>query len=326
LIFLLADMVFPEKIRQHERPAIGETTALDELVRLCLQDNRQAWEEFFRRYIPLIKKAITGTLKDQYDAEAIRDAVFEQIFMDLVKKRLLAECRDLHGLSQWLATVSENRTIDWLRAKKRLKRLPEKAYNEGAISLFKVLDAESGMTLLDILEAPQESDSDLTLEAEKALDTLGSLSNWEQQWLLRLSVASQCPLSPDEWQSLYAGSGCDQERFAEFHTALEKDLAAKEKKKRESATRTETLWHQIYRLETKLLECDENEREPLEKKIAQLRKIRGNHLHVVNRFIRPQYNLIAVILGIGEEKVKQISGLLARARKALAKRIEAAGY
>jgi len=243
-------MKFSEKLRQPERPTIGEATALDELVRLCLQDNRQAWEEFFRRYIPLIKKAITGKVKGQYDAETCRDTIFKQIAIGLVQNRLLEECRDLNGFSQWLVKISENCAISWLRAKGRLKRLPENAYTEGAISLSEPLDSESGVTLLDILEVSQEKDSELIPEAEKVLDSLESLSNWTQKWLLRLSVAGQYPLTYDEWKSLYTGSGCDKETFAELRAAIEQDLAAKEKKKQESATRSEILWHQVYRLDS----------------------------------------------------------------------------
>ena len=51
-----------EEIRQGTNNSDLRKISDQQLVRLCLENNRPAWEEFFRRFIPTIKKAIKEKL------------------------------------------------------------------------------------------------------------------------------------------------------------------------------------------------------------------------------------------------------------------------
>ena len=313
-------MAFSEKIPQHKILCKIREVSLDELLNRCIQGDRSAWEEFFHRYIPLIKKAINQKIKGQAETESIKEDIFEQIVTDLCRDKLLEECGDRKGFHQWIAKVSANRTISWLRAKDRLKRLPEKAYNENAVPLSTPLASGSSATLIDVLLSPQKSTPALAREAESALETLENLSNWKQKWIFRLCIAGQCPLMEDEKDVLYSQCEHDYETFTSLCADIEKDLDSKDNEKQQAAGRAEILWYQIRRLEARLLECTEEQQDALRKEIATLGKRRERHLHTANRLIQPRHSLIARILGIGEDKADQISGLLARAREALIKK------
>lgn len=99
-----------------------------QLVRLCLKNTRPAWEEFFRRFIPVIKNAIKNKLKergrrDLSDDQDVVANIYEKIVVKLYKHAALKKCKKPSGIRQWLKTVAANQTLDWLKEKSRKKRL-----------------------------------------------------------------------------------------------------------------------------------------------------------------------------------------------------------
>ena len=71
-----------------------------ELVRSCIESNRPAWEEFFRRFIPYIKKGIQGVLVVyglQNDQDILWD-IHEKIAVKLIKNGILSQCSNPSGI------------------------------------------------------------------------------------------------------------------------------------------------------------------------------------------------------------------------------------
>ncbi len=107
-----------------------------QLIEGCLEgngkENRPAWNEFFRRFIPYIKEGIREQLKSCrrldlcYNQEVLLD-IHEKIVVKLYSRRVLRQCTNPSGIRSWLKTVAHNQTIDWLIEQGRKKRLPPKA-------------------------------------------------------------------------------------------------------------------------------------------------------------------------------------------------------
>ena len=78
-----------------------------DLVRLCIENQREAWNEFFRRYIPDIKSAIKGRLRRYgydnmtHNQDIIWD-IHEKIVIKLIKKNNLNQCDNPIGIRFWL--------------------------------------------------------------------------------------------------------------------------------------------------------------------------------------------------------------------------------
>lgn len=96
------------------------------MIRRCLRADRNAWDEFFRRYSRLIYSAIYGIL-DTYGRSRQTDFV-DEIFQDLIVALIKDNCRRLRSfkalngcsLASWLRQVTIHFTISSLR-----KSLPE---------------------------------------------------------------------------------------------------------------------------------------------------------------------------------------------------------
>lgn len=96
---------------------------IEEIVERCLRHDQQAWSEFLRRYIPLIKRSIKTTLRrsgfPEYEDIDVIDEIWIRIFEKLYKDNKLELCVNLAGIDAWLITISMNQTYDWLKNKTR---------------------------------------------------------------------------------------------------------------------------------------------------------------------------------------------------------------
>jgi RNA polymerase sigma factor (sigma-70 family) len=123
-----------------------------ELIARCVTGrDDDAWELFVRRYSRLIWSSIHKTFRfssflySQEDVEDVYSSVFLSLLdNDYVKLRMF-ESRNACTLSTWLAVVTVNRTIDYLRKQK----LSSKTRDEDSSPLEDFVDRrESVETLL----------------------------------------------------------------------------------------------------------------------------------------------------------------------------------
>jgi len=150
-----------------------------ELIKLCIQKNILAWNEFVTRYSGLVYWAIKNKLKKWdylYHPEDIEE-IHQNVFFALWGKNKLEQLKDHSKIASWLVIISGNEAIDYLRYQKA--QTPPKA-----ISLFEnIMQKDKTLTIADTLSAKEPSPSSLAEinEIEKILeDTINGLSAKER--------------------------------------------------------------------------------------------------------------------------------------------------
>jgi len=88
-----------------------------ELIRRCVQKDRSAWDEFTRRYYPLVKRAALYRLHNNgipFSKHDIDD-IAQDVFTHLIEKDLLNTVQDTRRIDYWIAMISANRAINFCR-------------------------------------------------------------------------------------------------------------------------------------------------------------------------------------------------------------------
>jgi DNA-directed RNA polymerase specialized sigma24 family protein len=169
-----------------------------ELVRFCIENNRLAWEEFFRRFIPEIKQAIRKRLKSCgrenlcHDQEVLW-SIHEKIVVKLYSQGILRQCTNPAGIRFWLRAVVHNQTTDWLIEQGRKKRLPQRQSEDSLLSLSDQLKGNPDLTISDTIADDQQSTDELQTYLERSLDQLGEIKNDKKLWVLRLTQLHDLP-------------------------------------------------------------------------------------------------------------------------------------
>lgn len=311
-----------------ELPSIQRLTDA-EIVARCLENERAAWNEFFRRFIPIIKNAIKKTLYNAGHVELCRDPdviwnIHQEVDIKLFKDGKLRQCSDPSGIKFWLREIATNQTIDWLRQQNRTKNLPEKQIRESMLSLSSPLKDNTDLTLGDTLSDDIGTNEDMHETLEEALFSMKEIKNEQAYWVIRLSIIAHMPFTEEEIRELAAFTG---HRLADIKSRLDAMMTEVDKKterKIKASARAVILWHEIRRLEARLY--DERKVsgvstnvDDLIIKIQQKMKQREDLLKQGQALCRPSNKEIAEIIGLREDKVEQVSVILLRARQMLQK-------
>jgi DNA-directed RNA polymerase specialized sigma24 family protein len=302
-----------------------------ELVACCLKNNRPAWEEFFKRYIPLIKQAIKGKLRESGyvnlsdDHDLVWD-IHEKIVVKLYGRGLLRQCVNPEGIRAWLMTVAQNQTIEWLVWQGREKRLPQKQEEKLMAYLSDLIKGASGLTLEDTIADESGGEGNLGKYAEGALEELSNIGHDKKMWVLRLSILDHLPLSSEEIIDLSCFSGFPEDEVKSRVTIMMQQIEAKEVERIEASGRSVILWHQIRRMEAQFLErdscsTDQSDTDSLLRELQKKMKIREQLLKDGRRLCRPANRDIAEMIGLSEDQAEQVSVYLKRARKMLMDRM-----
>ncbi|MCF7870335.1 MAG: sigma-70 family RNA polymerase sigma factor [Candidatus Omnitrophica bacterium] len=89
------------------------------LVNLCLRKDKKAWKIFLKKYGKIIYWAIRKRIKkitSDYQQNEIED-IFQEVFLALFEGNKLNQLKDVKFLPGWLAMISSNKTIDYMRKK-----------------------------------------------------------------------------------------------------------------------------------------------------------------------------------------------------------------
>jgi DNA-directed RNA polymerase specialized sigma24 family protein len=299
------------------------------LVQLCLENNRPAWEEFFRRFIPTIKSAIrkklelSGRKHSCHDEDIIWN-IHEKIVVKLYSKGILRQYTNPSGLRSWLKTMARNQTRDWIMEQGRKKRLPKVQSEDSTVSMFSPVRGRSVLTLEGILTKESESDNVLTDKLENILRKIHETNFLEDEkklWILRLSIVDHLPLSQEDIEKLSEYSGISKTELIKRLDKIMSKVETKEEKRLEALGKAVLLWHEIRRLEHRV---NESVKDPSKEKLEEIEKIkrkieekREALLKRGCRVSRPSNRDIAELVRLSENKVNQVSNLLIRIRNAL---------
>ena len=298
----------------------------EELVRRCLDNDRAAWNEFFRRFIPDIKWAIKRTLISSRHPQLFQDVdvlwdIHEEIVINLYSRGRLRQCSDPKGVRSWLREVASNQTIDWLRKRDSKKRMPELVEERNLLSLSTPLTENANITLGDTVSANPEPDNELREYIENAILQMKHIPNEKAFWVLRLSIILYLPLSTEEIEKLARFSGCSAVELDRLVGKMVKRVEVKEEKRSTAAGQAVLIWHEIRRMESLLFEkstcssgLDEDEVDEIRRRIKKRTKHREALLKKAQKLCRPSNREMAMLVGLPEEKIDQISNMLARAR------------
>ena len=98
-----------------------ENLPSDSLVEECIRGRQAAWNEFLRRFGPLILGTIIRKLASIGHADAKTDAddIFQNVFKNLIEHNCRALCsiRNRNRIESWLCATAVHKTIDFARRK-----------------------------------------------------------------------------------------------------------------------------------------------------------------------------------------------------------------
>jgi RNA polymerase sigma-70 factor, ECF subfamily len=138
------------------------------LLQRCLDGESSAWEEFLRRYRPLIERAVRFTfLRCVY---RIPHADVENVVQDLLARLYEQDCRRLRSfqgrcpLAAWLKSLAVRMTLNTIRDEKRRGR-----FGGGEIEDLALQPAD------DDGDGPAPEDREEIRRLDVVLDSLGAL-------------------------------------------------------------------------------------------------------------------------------------------------------
>ncbi len=304
----------------------------ESLIKKCLDNDKAAWEEFFRRFIPDIIKGIRRGLRQGGRGDLCRDNdviwdIHKRIVKKLYSERKISQNLDPTRLRPWLFSVGVNHARDWLKRSRQTKRLPEADAERSRRSMSEPLPGKQNLTLEDTIPQPEHTNEQLTRYLAHVIDKFKDIENEKLYWTLRLTILAYFPLSDSELKRLSDYAGQSLEILNKQISIINRKLEEKEKKKIHSLARAVVLWHEIRHLEAELCEkikgcsCPENEVEieRLVQKIEKKERRRELYLKQEQVINKPSNADIGKILGLPEDKVGQISRIVSEARKLLKK-------
>jgi len=313
-------------------PSLIENLSDSHLISRCQENDRLAWEEFFRRHIPLIKTIIKRKLLSYgYDPDrGTHDAVWdihEKIVVKLYSRGVLSQCVDSAGFYSWLKTIVQNQVTDWVKEQNRNKRLPQTQSEEFMLYFSAPLQDGKSAVLQDFIEDKNESFEHLAEQLENILEKMAEIEDPKKMWILRLSLIALLPLSHDDLLNFSEYLKISPEELRQQIDKLQENVESKRKKQIETMGRAVVLWHDIKRLQHRMSNLEkslqQNEKiTALRIKIEEKSKRRKELLKTGTRFVRPTNKDIAELVGIPEDKAEQISTFISRARKSLSSSLE----
>ena len=321
-----------------------------ELVRLCQANTRpaagggggadgggrDAWDEFFRRFMKTIEYAIRGVLSlaggkgFANDKEAVWD-IHERVVVKLYRDGILSKCVNPDGVGYWLAEVSRNQARDWIREQMRDKRLPAMMEVQCRKYLDEKAPPESEEGFHGDIGGPPPGFLSEPSITEQVVERLESIPNGKIRWALRLSFLSFWPLSPEEKKDLSVFAHLQEAEVARRIDEVTRDLDKSTLKSMADSGRAVILLHKANKLEASLpyLKGKHGEQAPEYKKVIQkiekARSTRERLLRDAAKIRRPSNEWIASFLDIPPDKANQVSVLLSRGKQILLKAFPRAG-
>lgn len=300
---------------------------LSTLIRMCLINNKDAWNEFFHRFITEMHKAIKKTLRSKGLYSQTKDidiveSIFERVIVKLLKENGLSTLKNPDSCEAWLIDLCTSKTIDWIREQNRKKNLARKQAEESMRSLDEPLNKEGSITLKDKIE-------DTSLKGPWGYNELHEFSHAlkgllvKDNWVIRVKSMFYYRLNASEINDLskYLKRPV-KEVSAEIKIIMEGLSKKKEKKERVLAS-AGRLHAEIINLQYRYLakkknnELSREDQNKFDADIGKKEKALEELRKKLDNFIGPSNEQVALVMGIPKEKSKGISLIIHRARKKL---------
>lgn len=303
----------------------------EDLVKYCLENIREAWDEYFRRFNRLIYSGIKRTLSANgherliYDQDVLGN-IHAKIVIKHISKDILRQCENPAQVGSWLWQVVIRSTYDWLRVRHYRVNLPQIIEEDLMSYLDDSLggndESSIGNTIRDYsidFDAMREN-KDKEKELEKVLASIRDIDSEKTFWALRLSYLAHDPLSAEEIVKLSVFNQMPVEEVRNRLVAIMERLETKIDKKIKANAHAVVLYYQTLRLESRLKVLGGKDKE-LEEDIKHVAQKRQKCLHEGRMFCQPSQEEIASLIGLPSEKETQITNILKRVRESLKRTI-----
>lgn len=326
-----------------------------DIVRLCVEGHADAWDEFYKRFIPLMLNSIKSTLfgYGEFGSKFARDEgslwdIFEIIYDRFRTKSLLKECRNPNGIRAWLATLAANQTKDRMKslftdnelpnrhAENSLSSLDQPIFDGSSLTLSDtdLTDADYEETLRDLLtEDTENAQSPEAVLAQISFAVLLHLSKLyhskdatdrRKYWIARINYIFFYPLSDDEVDDIVEYADMTKMALLAKIDSAMKELDCSNEEKEAALGRAEILRHKLLRSQAKLNHFNNDPtpegliiRSDLEKTIASMSKRRADLLRTGLKAPRPSARQLIDILSLPQNLEKQVSKILSRLQQEL---------
>lgn len=306
-----------------------------DLVLLCKLGDREAWDVFFRRFLPLIKSSIRKALKQHdssdeksyYGLDAVGE-ITELLIFKLYPKGILDLLVNISGLRPWLKTVVKNQTIEWLIAQGRLKHATRREVETGMLSLDAPLNQDTDSTLADTLADTIDVDIPGFQETQDYLEMLlhsvEDKSNRRDYWIVRLSIISQIPLEQSEEDSLVDFSPLSPTSARQLIQDMIEDVERRTNECDAKLGLAISLGSELKRLQYILWDMRGDDTphglakyEQIQEECNEIEKRREKLSHDGMRIPRPRNAEIAALVGILPKQESLVTTVLTRSREIL---------
>ncbi len=153
-----------------------------ELIRRCINKEKEAWDVFVKRYAKLIYWAIKKRFSLSNFAFSDDDVqnIFQEVFLSIIKEDKLMQLKDSKMVSGWLAMVASNKTIDFMREKIRVSEhfiydAPPSKEQKPANNLFDKETTDIVKNIIDTLSNKEKIIISLNLFEDKTHREIGSM-------------------------------------------------------------------------------------------------------------------------------------------------------
>jgi RNA polymerase sigma factor (sigma-70 family) len=99
-------------------PNFNRTTSVLLLEKIKRWDDREAWEEFFSRYHPMLVRWTEAQVRDRSDAAEL----VQLIWFDLIRRIRNFSYNPQYSFRGWLRRVHRNRMLDFFKVHQRYER------------------------------------------------------------------------------------------------------------------------------------------------------------------------------------------------------------
>jgi RNA polymerase sigma-70 factor (ECF subfamily) len=154
---------------------------LKELVNRCIDKDKSAWNEFVLRFKAIAEKAVRLRLNRHNFPHTIEDVkdITQAVFLDIWEGNKLEQVKDQEKITGWIAIVSQNAAIDFIRKVKNITRQSPVVLNEEGVEF----------DITDTLTAKSNPVDELsTLELADTLDTLINALGPRDRLILKLNL------------------------------------------------------------------------------------------------------------------------------------------
>ncbi|MBN3041018.1 MAG: sigma-70 family RNA polymerase sigma factor [Candidatus Omnitrophica bacterium] len=91
------------------------------LISRCLKRDKKAWDIFVDKYSKLIywsirKRAAASSFELSQDDI---DSIFQEVFLSVLENKRLLQLKEEKAITSWMAVISFNKTVDFIRVKIR---------------------------------------------------------------------------------------------------------------------------------------------------------------------------------------------------------------